>query len=366
MLENFIKNLIKERGYISVSNFINLALYHPEQGYYQKKNPFGMGGDFVTSPQISSLFNEIISLFFIYQFKKNYKPGMKVYFVELGAGNGFFIKDFLTIVKKVPTFFSNLEVTLVEISNNLQDEQRKMVADFTDDVKITWQEDALTALSKIPNSEHSLVFVFSNEFFDAFPINQYIKHEGKWHEVCVILSEDEKKFEFGFTKFDYTKAIKQHLEIMGIDEETTKDGEILEVSNDVIEIFSEVARKIKRNKGCMLTIDYGFLKTEFISTLQSLKAHKKNEVLENAGEADITYLVNFELLFHIAQNEGLTAFPPITQKEFLISIGILEKMKLSLEREKDEAKKLLIEQSTERLISESQMGSLFKVFICEN
>ena len=365
-LVNIINDIIKDKGYISVSNFINLALYHPTFGYYQKKNPFGMGGDFITAPQISSLFNEMISLFFIYQFKKNFHNQEKIYFIEYGAGNGFFIKDFLTVVKKIPELYSRLEVILVEISDNLQKEQAEKLKDFSD-VKISWKHDALSALATIEDDANkNLIFIFSNEFFDAFPINQYIKHEDKWHEICVIKKEVEEGYDFGFTHFDYTSAIKKHLEIMDIEEESLKSGEIVEVSNDVIEIYTESLRKIKRNNGCIMTIDYGFAKTAFHSTLQSLKNHQKNEILTNIGEADITYLVNFELLFYISQNEGLTVLPPITQKMFLESIGILEKQKILIAKEQDEAKRYALERSTERLISELQMGELFKVLICEH
>ncbi len=366
MLTKIIDEIIKEKGFLSISNFINLALYHPEFGYYQKKNPFGMGGDFVTAPQISSIFNEMIALFFIYQFKSKWKKGQKIYFLELGAGNGFFIKEFLRIASKVPDFASNLEVILVEISPKLQQEQQEKTAEFQKKIKIRWEENCLNAIKSIPDSKDNLIFTFSNEFFDAFPINQYIKYNEKWHEVCVVKKEEGKGYEFGFTNFDYTHAIKNHLDIIGIENEILKNGDIIEISNDVIEIFFELVRKIKKNNGTILTIDYGYLKTEFISTLQSVKNHQKNDVLENIGEADITYLVNFEILYHIANEEKITTFPPITQRDFLSSIGINEKTEMAIKKEQDEAKKHLIKTSTERLISESQMGNLFKVFICES
>lgn len=366
MLLKIIKEILKEKGYLSVSSFINLALYHPELGYYHKKNPFGMGGDFVTAPQISSLFNELISLFFIYQFKKNWQEGQKIYFLEFGAGNGFFIRDFLKIASKFPDLISNLEVILVEISENLQNEQKEKLKEFEGKVIVKWEKDSLIALEKIPNSKENLIFIFSNEFFDAFPINQFLKHDGKWHEICIIPSEDGEKLDFGFTHFDYTKAIQKHLDMLELEDEAIKEAEILEISNDVIEIFTESCRKIKQNRGAMLTIDYGFLKTEFISTLQSVKNHKPNNILENIGEADITYLVNFEALFHIAKNEGLHSFEPITQKTFLESVGIHEKLKLLLAKESDEAKRHLLEASTARIIGADQMGDLFKVLICEH
>ena len=365
-LNKIIKDIINEKQFISVKNFINLALYHPEFGYYNNKNPFGMGGDFVTAPQISSLFNEMISLFFIYHFKKHWTEGKKIHFIELGAGNGFFIRDFLSVAIKVENLKQNLEVTLVETSPNLQKEQKEKIKDFTQDIKVNWEQDTLEAISKIPDSKENLVFIFSNEFFDAFPINQYVKYNNKWHEVCVINKEDKDGFEFAFTHYDYTPAVKNHLSLMNIEEETIKDGEILELSNDVIEIFSELLIKIKRNNGVILTIDYGYLQTEFNSSLQSVKNHESNNVLGNIGEADITYLVNFELLFYLAKEKNVETFPPITQKDFLISIGILEKLKLLLDKETDEAKKHILQTSTDRIVAENQMGSLFKVFICEN
>lgn len=366
MLNKIITEILKEKGYLSISSFINLALYHQQYGYYQKKNPFGMGGDFVTSPQISSIFNEMFSLFFIYQFKKNWQAGKKVYFIELGAGNGFFIKDFLKIASKVKDLGENLEVILVEISENLQKEQKKAVLEFEDKINIKWEAGTLEALEKIKDDENNLIFVFSNEFFDAFPINQYIKHQGKWHEICVISNEVGDGFEFGVTNFDFTPSIKKHLSLLAIEEEAVKNGEIVEVSNDQIEVFTELVRKIKKNSGCMVTVDYGYLKTELVSTLQSLKKHAKNEVLENVGEADITFLVNFELLFYIAQSEGLSTFPPVSQKSFLESIGIKEKVAMHLAKETNEAKRHAIEVSTNRILGSDQMGELFKVLICEN
>lgn len=366
MLQKIISDIIEENGYLSLSAFINLALYHPKYGYYTQKNPFGMGGDFVTSPQISSLWSEMFSLFFIYNFKKNYRHGGKVYFMELGAGNGFFIRDFLRITSRIPELFQNMEIILVEISENLREEQKKMVKEFEGKVQIKWETDVHTALYNISILESDLFFVFSNEFFDAFPINQFIKHNGKWHEVCIVQSEDKKEYEFGFTHFDFTEAVKSHLTLLSVEEEALKDGEIVEVSNDVIEIFTKIARQIKKGKGCVVTVDYGYLKSEFVSTLQSLKNHQKNDVLQNIGSADITYLVNFELLFYIAQHEGVHVFPPLTQKDFLESIGIKEKLSKLLEREQDDAKKYAIETSTHRIIGEDQMGNLFKVLIFEN
>lgn len=365
MLEDIIREILKEKHYLSISSFMNIALYHPQHGYYQKKNPFGMGGDFVTSPQISSLWSEMFSLFFIYQFKKNWKPGMKVYFLELGAGNGFFIRDFLSLASKVKDLSENLEVILVEISEKLQAEQKEKLSTFKN-FNIKWEKDTLDALDSIQDSQNNLIFVFSNEFFDAFPINQFVKYNDKWHEVCVILSEDQKSFEFGFTHFDFTEAIRKHLDVISVEEEAIKNKEFIEVSNDQIEIFTSIARKIHKNKGVAVTVDYGVIKTEFISTLQSIKNHERNEVLENIGNADITYLINFELLFSIAQNEGLKVFPPITQKEFLENIGIKEKLEMYLKRETNEAKRYALETSTARIINADQMGELFKVLIFEN
>lgn len=362
MITKILDAIIKEKGFISISNFINLALYHPEFGYYQKKNPFGMGGDFVTAPQISSLWSEMISLYFIYKFKTNFPNAEKIYFLEYGAGNGFFMKDFLKTAKKVPNFYNKLEIILVEISSKLQEEQKEQLKEFTD-ISISWQKDALSALTSLKNFP---IFIFSNEFFDAFPINQFIKYQNKWHEICVVKKEEkENEYDFGFTHFDYTTAIKKHLEIMDVEEENLKEGEIVEVSNDAIEIFTESIRAIKKHKGCMMTIDYGFIKSEFQSTLQSLKNHQPNNLLENIGDADITYLVNFELLYYIATKENVQSFPPITQKDFLQSIGINEKLNILLSKEKDEAKQYAITQSTERLLSKAQMGELFKVLICE-
>jgi SAM-dependent MidA family methyltransferase len=364
-LEKIIKDLLKEKQFLSISQFINIALYHPEYGYYQKKNPFGMGGDFVTSPQISSLFNEMFSWFFVYHFKKHYKEGMKVYFIELGSGNGFFIRDFLTIAAAAG-ISPHLEVILVEISDKLQEEQRKVLSPFLGTIKINWEKDTLEALNSISDDQNNLILLFSNEFFDAFPINQFLKIAGKWHEICVIPSEDGEKLEMGYTHFDYSTAIKNHLNLIEVEEEVTKEGDIIEVSNDQIEIFTSIARKLKTNKGVAVTVDYGYNKTEFISTLQSLKNHKQNEVLENMGEADITSLVNFELFFYIAKAEGITAYPPLTQKEFLESIGIREKLKMYLDKEPNEAKRYALETSTARVIGADQMGELFKVLIMEN
>jgi SAM-dependent MidA family methyltransferase len=290
-----------------------------------------MGGDFITAPQISSLFNEMIALFFVYQFKKRFREaGKKVYFIELGAGNGFFIRDFLTIVNKVKDFKNNLEVILIETSDNLINEQKQKVAEFAAEISIKWEKDALLAIDNIPDSGN--VFIFANEFFDAFPIDQYVKREGKWNEVCVRNKKEGEGWEFGFSDFDFSRKVEEYLLLLNVESDAVQDGEVVEFSSEAIKIFSQLARKIKKNSGAALIIDYGYLQTQFISTLQSIKNHASNNILENVGEADITHLVNFELLFNVASREGLETFPPITQKEFLTSIGMNEKLELALQK----------------------------------
>lgn len=362
--EDVIKETIKHNGgSIKISDFITIALYHPKYGYYQTKNPFGVGGDFVTSPQISSIFSEIFGLFFGYQYKKHFTSSQKLHFIELGAGNGFFMRDALTATSKIQGFNSDVAVHVVEVSDFLIAEQKKNLAQFTDSVDITWYKDLTACLDVIDDDEENVIFVFANEFFDAFPINQYVKNDNELHEIVVSEINDK----LGFVQIPCEIGnIEQYLQISGFTFADIPENGIIELSKPSLVAYSEICAKLTKNQGCFVAIDYGYTENKFVSTLQALKKHESVNVFDHIAAADITYLVNFDILSKISKTYTLTTYPVVTQGEFLKSVGIVERTKIAIEKESDEAKKYMIDQATTRLISPNQMGDLFKVLIVEN
>ena len=372
-MKTLFSNLINQNGYISISEMITTALYHPKFGYYMEKDKiFGKSGDFITSPHISSLFSEIIALFFAYQFKKHNKNLQKtVHLIELGSGDGTFMKDALEILSKVGHFKEKAHIHLVEISEKNKTLQQNKLNKFEDEFDISyWSDfndvsDFINIQTDEEEQEEKIILIFANEFFDAFGINQYIKTgTEQWSEI-VLTSENNEDLHFAFTSQNQIERIQNYLNLCGYDEKSLEKNSIIEISENALKTFRDSSLLISQNSGSFLMIDYGFIENQFISTLQSIKNHQSVDLISNLGDADITHLLDFTAYSHLAQKCGLTSYSPTTQGDFLKSVGIEEKLKLILEKTTNEndAKNLIL--SINRLISNDQMGDLFKVLIAE-
>ena len=328
---------------LPLDQFIDFALYDKVNGYYMKKNPFGKEGDFITAPNITRLFSEIIAIW-VLTFWKSIGSPKKFNLLELGAGNGEMMKVIIETLKNFPECFDNCNFQIHEKSEFLKKRQQLNLKSEN----ITWIDDI-----KINNS-YPTVFL-ANEFFDALPIKQFFKRNESWVERFVNL-KDEKNAEFN----------EQPINIKDIDKdlgfEISKDQEIIEYSPSSFEYLKDISNLIKKNDGGILIIDYGYLNLKMEETLQAIKNHKHSNILEDIGDSDITYNINFNLFKRFIDQFDDLNFIITNQKKFLTSMGIIQRAEIISENIPFSKKSDLFYR-IRRLIDEKQMGELFKVML---
>ena len=170
-----------DKNYFPLDEFINKALYNSKSGFYMKKNPFGKNGDFITSPNISILFSEMLSVWTV-DFWQNLNCPKKINLIELGSGNGQMIYDMINSLKNFTKFYNSCNFYILEKSPYLKKVQKQKLKNFN----IKW----INNISKI-NNEHN-IFI-ANEFFDALPIKQFFKIKNKWMERFVKLDKNNNR-----------------------------------------------------------------------------------------------------------------------------------------------------------------------------
>ncbi len=319
-LRNLLLEKIKENGSVTVAEYMALCLCHPEFGYYTTRNPFGAKGDFITAPEISQLFGEMIGVWTL-GILQQIDVSRGAALVELGPGKGTMIADILRIIRKYPVYDS-LEIHLVEISPYLEKLQRENLGQYAG--KISWHR-SIKTLPEIP------MVILANEFFDALPVSQFAGSK----EVTI----GAKSGEFYFSK---------------------GKGNISEHSLESVEIMESLAAKIMKNSGGILVIDYGYTEPTNKSTLQAVKNHKFHDFLSGPGAADLTAHVNFFDLETAAEKHGLKVSGAVTQKNFLENIGIRIRAE-ALKKNANDSQRLKIDSALARLLDADKMGELFKV-----
>ena len=336
----------KSKKIIPLDKFIDKALYDKKRGYYFKKNPFGKDGDYITAPNISKLFSEMLSIWIILFWEKLKFP-KKINLIELGGGNGEMIFQMLETFKKFPKFLNSCEISIYEKSLYLKAIQRKKLKGH----KIKW----IKSLDKI--NKNPIIFI-ANEFFDALPIKQYLKIENNWMERHVDIL-DEKKLKF------FNKKVNMNLIEKKIGFKISQNQKIIELSPLSLKYFKLISKKLTISNGGILIIDYGYLDSLMKNTLQSIYKHKKNNVFENFGHADITHLVSFDLLKKISKKNNLKIQGITTQRKFLINMGILKRAEIISKNVKF-TDKANIYFRLKKLIDNNEMGKLFKFMLLTN
>ena len=336
----------KNSSSIPLDQFIDLSLYNKQFGYYMKKNPFGIKGDFITAPNISRLFSEMIAIWVI-SFWQSLGSPKKFNLIELGAGNGEMMKILIESFRKFPIFFKSCNFIIHEKSSNLIKIQKKKLIN----TEIEW-------VSKINKIKKKPSIFIANEFFDAIAIRQFIKKNNFWFERCVRLNNANKAF-FADIKFDIKKIEKK------INFKISKNQNFIEYSEDGLNYLENISRIIKKNKGALLLIDYGFTKEKMKNTLQAVSNHKFANILENIGNVDITHNINFDLFKRYINKLGGLKINLTTQKKFLLKMGIKQRAEI-ISKNQNFLKKTDIFFRLNRLINDSQMGSLFKVMLIKN
>ena len=336
----------KKNKILSLDKFIEESLYNKRYGYYMKSNPFGKNRDFITAPNISVLFSEMIAIWII-SFWKNLNCPKQFNLIELGAGNGEMMKVIVTTFNKFSQFKSSCNIKILEKSKLLKKIQKKTIKDQ----KVKWLNN-LNELDDMP-----CIFI-ANEFFDALPIKQFIKIKNKWYERHVKFT-NEKRSEFFDIPFDMENFEKK------INFKISLKQKFIEYSPLTSEYLKKITNKIKINNGGILIIDYGYMDKKMKNTLQAVSKHKYSDVLENFGCSDITYNLNLNLLNQMISKLGSFFQATTTQKEFLTKIGILKRAEI-ISKNMPFSKKADIYFRVKRLIDNNQMGNLFKVFFISN
>jgi NADH dehydrogenase [ubiquinone] 1 alpha subcomplex assembly factor 7 len=338
---------IRTTGPLTVAAFMTEALFDPKDGYYATKDPIGAGADFITAPEVSQMFGELIGLWAAQSWLDMGSPE-RFQFIELGPGRGTMMSDALRAARTVPGFLDAARITLIEASAALKSVQASTLG--TSGAQISWSN-RLEAVESGPS------IVVGNEFLDCLPVRQAIRHGGEWHERLVGLeNEDSTKLVFvlGPPLGVDTNLIPANL----ID---LPDGSLVELRPGDQQILGAIADRFKNDKGRALLIDYGPAISEQGDTLQALRAHKKVAPLDDPGNADITARVDFQSLTQYGRNLGITPYGPVEQGQFLISLGMESRAAALIQAAPDT--KATMARQVWRLTDPEQMGTLFK-FVC--
>ena len=340
--KKIIKNIKKKNKAISINKFISLSLFE-NNSYYKSKLPIGSYGDFITSPEISQMFGEIIGAYILNYWTKYI--GSKFNLIELGPGKGSLMEDILRVTKLDDRFIKSANIKLIEKNRNLIELQKNKIK-LLKIKNVKWLSD-FKIDTKLPS------IIYSNEFFDCLPVRLFHKQKS-WKEKTVDFNQKDKIFFLKDEKVREKKII-EYLEI-------NNHSKIAEISFDRIKYFNKICNFIYKNKGLIITIDYGYQKPLKNFTLQAISSHNKSHIFDNIGRQDISSYVNFKELIDIAKKNNLKILSFSTQKNFLISNGIIERKKILMKNLPHE-KKIIIQNQFNRLTMNDKMGKDFKFLI---
>ena len=353
-LEQVLKKRISNFGPISISDFILEANLNPKFGYYNNNLPFGKTNDYLTSPEISQMFGELIALWAIDCWEKMGEP-KKFNLVELGPGSGVLMKDFLRVIKLNSKFVEKCnKIFLFEVSPFLKKIQKKNLKNTDNKLlkKVKWIK-SLDELSEIP------FILIANEFFDALPIKQIQMTRNGWRERMVNYNKEKKNF---FISYSNNPTIFQNF--LPKKNKSKKIGSIYEIPFNMIIFLESLFKKLKKIKSACLIIDYEKKKI-FGNSLKSIKKQKIINPFDMIGKSDISAHVNFNLIKKISKKFNLICNGPINQRNFLIKLGILLRAQI-LMKNADSRQKKMLENGLDFLINKNKMGQIFNVISISN
>jgi NADH dehydrogenase [ubiquinone] 1 alpha subcomplex assembly factor 7 len=329
-----LQRLLAERGPITVAAFMEWCLTGRDEAYYRSGEPIGAGGDFITAPEVSQIFGELVGIWAGAMWLSMDRPG-RVMLVELGPGRGTLMSDALRSLKVVPGFLDAMELHLVERSERLRADQQAVLGAFSP----VWHED----LGSVPDGPAVLI---ANEFFDALPVSQYVYADG-WRERMVGLADGEPAFIAGVAASPPQPG------------DAPEQGAILEARPSALPVIEAMGRRAGAFPTAALIIDYGYEADAYGETLQAVRSHGYVDLLAEPGVSDLSTHVNFAELRRMASQTGLAAWGPLPQGEFLLALGLEARLQRLISSARPEQREALI-QGTRRLTDPYQMGALFK------
>lgn len=336
-----LKRRIAERGPMSVSDYMAWCLTEGESAYYRRGNPLGASGDFVTAPEVSQIFGELIAIWCVAVWQSMGMPRPFV-LAELGPGRGTLMQDALRAARAAPAFLEAAQVHLVETSATLREQQKQTLKPFC---QPSWHK----SVEKVPSGP---IIVIANEFFDALPLEQHVYDNGSWHRRVVALDDR------GRPHFALGRLALPPVELLPLS--PPRDGDILEHRPAAAALIGEFGNRAKSAPIAMLIADYGYERRDYGDTLQAVKAHGYADPFDAPGECDLSAHVNFAELAGAAGRAGLEVWGPLSQSEFLLSLGLEERLRQLMSQASEDQRAALF-LGARRLVDPYQMGSLFKV-----
>lgn len=328
---------IAQAGPMPVAEYMAMCLTHPEHGYYTSRDPLGAAGDFITAPEISQMFGELVGLALAQAWLDQGAPSPFT-LAELGPGRGTLMADALRASARVPGFIDAARLVLVETSPVLREAQRAALAGHD----ISFAE----SVAALPEAA---TFLIANEFFDALPIRQYVREGAAWRERQVGLSDGAFAFGLGGPVTPALLAARDDV----------AEGGLVEICPAAEGIVFEVAGRIARHGGAALIIDYGDWRS-LGDTLQAMRGHAPDPLLAHPGEADLTAHVDFEVLAQAAGAAGAAHSRLTPQGVFLERLGIAQRAR-ALAAGLDGKRRTEHVAGHRRLTHPDEMGTLFKV-----
>jgi NADH dehydrogenase [ubiquinone] 1 alpha subcomplex assembly factor 7 len=333
---------IVHEGPMTLERYMALCLAHPRLGYYMTRDPFGPSGDFVTAPEISQMFGELIGVWASEAWRVCGAPaGARL--IELGPGRGTLMSDVLRVSRISPEFLDAITVHFVETSPILRAAQQRAMAEAAKPAY--WSAD-------FADTPPGPAFILANEFFDALPVRHFVKTISGWRERLVGLDST------GSLAFGLSSQIEPSLNV------SAREGSIIEVNAIGQRLMGEIAARIVREGGAFLVIDYGYLETSLGDSLQAVAAHAYVDPLAEPGEADLTAHVDFAALARAARAQGAKVMGPVTQADFLLQLGIERRAQSLMKRAAPDQAQAIVD-ALDRLVGvddpRRHMGALFKV-----
>jgi NADH dehydrogenase [ubiquinone] 1 alpha subcomplex assembly factor 7 len=344
-----IARRIRREGPLSLAAYMAIALHDPDFGYYATRDPFGAAGDFVTAPEISQIFGELIGICVVDFWRRIGRPD-PVILAELGPGRGTLTADLLRAARVFPEFRRAVRLTLVETSPVLRHAQRRRLAGLPDLAPNF--ADSVDALPEGP------LLLVANEFLDALPIRQFVRGRRGWAERLVAL---DAGVEAGPERLVLVEGPENPALALLVPPglRDAPPGAVVEVRPAAAALAAALGERLARHPGLALFVDYGHFPSRPGPTLSAVRRHRAAPILATPGEADLSAHVDFAAFAEAATASGAACHGPVPQRDFLLALGAETRL-AALSRHAAPAQRAALESGLARLIDPAQMGNLFK------
>jgi NADH dehydrogenase [ubiquinone] 1 alpha subcomplex assembly factor 7 len=308
------------------------------------RDPLGREGDFITAPEVSQMFGELLGLWAASVWRAMGQPPL-MRLIELGPGRGTMMSDALRALRVLPPLYQLLTIHMVEVNPVLREKQRATLSGVRN---ITWHD-------SIDDVLDGPAVILANEYFDVLPIHQVVRRETGWHERTVEI-DDNDELVFGHApdpmpRFEVLLPPLVRAAPAGAVFEWRPDSEVM-----------KIARRVRDQDGAALIVDYGHLRSDAGDTFQAIARHSFTDPLKNPGQADVTAHVDFQALARASEDLGARVHGPVTQGDFLKRLGV-EARAASLMAKASPDAAAEVESALKRLTDSGRggMGSMFKV-----